>query len=130
MDRKDLLEDSLKTIITYVKDATEFVKGEAPFVVQEILDYNIYKYALLTSVWGLLIGLSIFIVVKNLVRGSNFSKIFDCENDEDADRCLIVLLSGFLGLVMVLPLVYQILKLIKVVSAPRLFVIEYIRPLL
>ena len=129
MGRKDLLEDSLETIVTYIKDAAEFLKGEAPLVVQEILDYNIYKYALLTSVWGLLLGLSIFIVVKNLVKGYNFSRIFDCENDEDVDRCVIILLFGFFGLVMIFPLIYQILQLIKVISAPRLFFIEYIRQL-
>ena len=113
---KELI-NSLEIVKEYISKSTEFASAQAPLVVEELIRFNLW-YS------GALIALSLFFIllwIWGLIA-------ITCDWIEDADVREIVMIGGFI--VLFTPSIVVILikakTFIMCLTAPRLFVIEYL----
>jgi hypothetical protein len=118
----DKLADNLKPILDYIKQGVEFATAQAPLVAQEYLRYN-----LLTDwIWIFLDA----VVVVLLVRWAKW--LHKLPKNEYEDREFHYM--GIMGAVIAsfgfaIGFIYCILDLIKIYTAPRLYLLEGIKSL-
>lgn len=119
------IENNLDQIIAYlhegVKTAGDFVVEQTPLLVQEILTYNLIYH-------GSLMGLGIFIAVMMISLTLRFWPKIDWD---DGDHVMSFLIGSIAGWGLSLGLIFcNIFVVIKIIFAPRLYLLEYISGLI
>ena len=116
---KELLQ-SLDTVKEYLTKSADFASEQAPLVVEELIRFNLVYSGVVATISGifLLCCLAFFIsVVTSEEMGG----------DESFAMCLASLFFGFIS---AMPFSVHVKTLIMCLTAPRLFVIEYLRGLM
>ena len=118
MESKELLEQSLTKVLTWIEAAEGFVADHAPQLAQEIIGYGSYYHG----------GLAVFGVVLAIIAAVVFVSVLRAEkkiSDDALGFCVVVSLIGFvIGLGMG---TYNGFRLFFVLMAPRAYLIEQIR---
>lgn len=119
---KDRLEQYLDELMIVIKDAGAFAMDQLPLFIQEYLTYYAWYHGLLAV---LMIGLTIATV---------FFIVWSCKNYEDWywDEAIVsIVMFGTAGLLFLIPLsIVNILQFIKVIVAPRVYLLENLTSLL
>ena len=129
-------KDNLGEILDYVKESlqkgAEFASEQAPILVEEILTYHTIYYSAMVGVFILLTFVSIFTFKykarhnRELSGRSLWSK--DWEGDKMPSATIII--SFILFGVSIAKVIEQMMLLIKVTVAPRLYLLEYARDII
>jgi hypothetical protein len=114
-----LKEDNLNEIVNYVANAAEFVSEQAPIAVQEVLAYGLVIESVLLGV-GVILFLTCSLVfwrASKLRGGSEF-------------QFGVMLISGLVGIGSVVSIPVQLTYVLKVIYAPRVYLLEAMKGLL
>ena len=112
---KELLNDNINEILEGLKTAIHTANAELPAIFDEIVRWGIIKYSVLSI---------IFLVCTLLCVGAT---IFFIKNDEDGEG--IAFLS-ILSLIPISLLIWSFLYLCFVYTAPKLYIIDYLKDLI
>lgn len=125
------IEESLGAILGYVERSAEFVGEQAPLIVSELLRYNAIKYGvLMVCLWAAAAGVlcvgrrweSRMLAQARRISDPVWQRV-NLENEAEALRNLSYVASCvFLAFSLSV-----LFRLLKVVVAPRLFVLDYLR---
>ena len=115
-DLNELLRPLVEKAINGIDKGTEFVIEQAPDLLQEFYNWHIAESSII--IVFLLIGVvQMFWLKKPIERMRNF--------DDDALDIGRIVLQGIVGIVCLVNLCVQLLQLVKILVAPKLYLIEY-----
>jgi len=110
--------------MTWVQQAKDFASEQIPLVVEEILMYSLVSEVLLVLIaLAVMGGYGLFVrwVIKN-------KKLDDDADEGVAIFCVIIFgVGGVAAAIALLCFISDMLDVIKIVFAPRVFVIEYLK---
>ncbi len=115
----------LQSLIKAATEAGDFIKGQVPLVIQELLAYNTAMYAVYAVVWlALAVGLVVvwrktILVYGRGKAGSNYT------NYDEPGFCIPTIIGLAALVLLVLSLVDTVANLLKITLAPRVWLIEY-----
>ncbi len=122
------LQKNLSKVLEYLEQGGQLIAKETPLLVQEILTYYTYYYGLTIIVSVLVISAWIFYLPKG-IRTVNEAE--EPDNDGDAVVPMILMIGGGIGSFVCLVSSIGITgKLLKVLLAPRLFLLEKVTGML
>ena len=116
------LASTLEWVRTAVESSTNFIADQAPLYVQELLAYGMWSSGLLFAI-GLLFALVIVRVMKVLYKKSELIKNDD---DEAGVYFVVTVIGGVLLLIASAVMLYQIMDIIKIQAAPRVYILEHL----
>jgi hypothetical protein len=121
------LKKALDVIIAYIQQSGEFVKTQAPLVAQEYLKYNMVA----DIIWLTLDVVVLLIIVWSWFKYAKYiKKIGEITDDND-----FIIMTWSIGNVagcipFVIGLFVTLMDLVKVLYAPRLYVLEGLKKLM
>jgi len=124
-----------------VEKLLDFSADQIPLVAKEILTYNIWSSSFSILVMGAMLY-KLYVTMRDLFI-AEYKRVEDLKtNKAGKDRCypsyetefssmigVIIFVSGLVGFVVLLHFFHTVDHLIKVVLAPRLFLLDYLRGL-
>ena len=118
---EDKLEKYLEEILQLIKSGIEFTAEQIPIFVQELLTYYIWFHSSFVFMTLLVCAILVFVSIRIYKNAS--------PSDKDVAEVVawIINIPTFLGLILA---VHHILQIIKVIVAPRLYLIEAIQSLM
>lgn len=114
---KDLLNEALKGLLETASETKDFVLSEMPDVLRQLLVYHGWKYFL----WFVI---CLIVVVVSSRWGKRLSK--KIEEDEEEVFILGYVVSFFLLYGFLIAATVNFFQLMKVILAPKIFLIEFI----
>lgn len=121
--------EHLGELLVFIKvgilEGAAFVANEAPILIQEIIKFSTIRCGVFV-VWGIAVIFISVWVFKKLKKTSNERKWL--KNDEPGIMLFLFPIAGFIYGVVLLFL-YSVV-LLKIIFAPRLFLLEYIQQLI
>lgn len=126
---KDTLEETLKPIIEKsIEIATktgEFIIDQAPIVLQEFYKWHIIQHAL----WIVITLIGVFllpIIVRFFPEDdSHYSVVFFGKKIDESTAIVLGVFGGFASLLSIASMLFNLFMLLKILIAPRLYVMEY-----
>ena len=118
---KENLEAFLKKSLEFVERTVEFAGEQVPLVIKEII-----RYTLVIELILLLRGTVIFTVGLYLVYKGYASEFSEPSLTQEEVKCTLFYTGGFILAIWGASLV-ELGKLVKVIVAPRLFLIDQLR---
>lgn len=107
-------------MIDLLKNIKDFAETQIPLVCQEILKYETFRYIIWFSVWAILtlvlFGSSVFFGIKYYKYKDKY------DQDEKLAFCIIF---GFIGFLTGCIAISELLDVLQVLFAPRMYLIEY-----
>lgn len=122
MDKESLLahaDELLEFLSAGLKGGADFVVAQSPLLLQEILAWEFYS-SLIWIVSMLILGP----IVYKTFAWRCFSEDWICETEG------VSIILGVCSFAWVIPLLVNIVSLVKVTVAPRLFLVEYLANML
>lgn len=131
-------EKVMEKVLQYLESAEVFTRKEIPIYVSELITYKLYEQVLCVML-GLMTTLIIFLVVNWTIKvffktpyrdryNSDYKSRWDSGDDSGQVIPVIIFsLSFIFGTIIVINLVGNSIELIKIKTAPRVYLIDYIR---
>lgn len=113
---KDQALQVLTSIITTAAQVGDFIKGQIPLVVQELLAYNTAKYCVLIILF-LALSIGCIFIGK---WGITLDK-----KDKYSDWSPLIMFSFLFSAISLIPMIFNIMNLLQITLAPRVWLIEY-----
>lgn len=117
-------EELLKQLVEIIQKTNDFTIEQMPLVAKEII-----KYGFVSSLVFLIIDILLILGCFFMVRRS--MKVFDNDDLKDSDElmCRIKFITAcILFIPLLIGIFYQTSDLIKVTTAPRLYIIDQLKP--
>lgn len=134
MDEK--IQESLASILEFIEQGVEtgasFAAEQTPLVIQEILRWGIIEAIFGIVSWAIFFGglVVFFRIMRNTLIGKEYPETPEWKEDmSDSQFCWIVLTSWvptICGFVYLLPTTIYLLRIIKILMTPRLYLITEI----
>ena len=117
---KEIINKFAEEMIDLLKNVKDFTGTQIPLVCQEILKYETFQNIIWFSVWATL-ALSLF--VSSVYFGKCYYKHKNkYENEGVLVTCVVF---GICGLIISLIAICELLNVLQIIFAPRMFLIEY-----
>jgi hypothetical protein len=113
-----LLEQGFGKALSYVQATESFVAEQAPLLIQEIVNYGLAYNGFLAVLWGV-IGVCLAYSSYRLVK---YAQTCDSYNDEGPAIAGVFL--GCIGAGSLIGCICESLVVLKIVFAPRLYLLE------
>ena len=115
---KKLLNEYLVKLLGAIEKGTDFAAEQIPLVIQEKLTFSFYEHLFYAFVWGLpvltIVGICLWL-----------SRYFYKDNDSDWPGPLV---GGFVVLCCgLIPVGYNVVAMLKISIAPRLYILEWLQ---
>jgi len=116
---KELLTQNLNEILEGLKTVIHTANAELPAILEEIVRWGIIKYSAfsLISLVCMLLFVSLTIYL--------FKKFIKHDIESDA-----VVLAAFASLIFLIVFIYNLIRLLFVYTAPKLYIIDYLKDLI
>lgn len=121
MNKDDLINKFTQKILVYLEKTESFMAKEVPGYLEEILTFGFYNEVLNIVLSVLFLLISVF-VIKYLIKIS--------KNDNDFEASALVVVACFIGWIFcIVTLVNSTRDLMKIKTAPRVYLIDHVRGL-
>jgi len=119
---KEVLTENLNEILEGLKTAISTASAELPAILDEIVRWGIIKYSAfsLISLVCMLLFVSLTIYL--------FKKFINFENDSEGSEDIV--LTGLASLMFLIVFIYNLIRLLFVYTAPKLYIIDYLKDLI
>lgn len=113
------LETALTQVIQLVVDAKDFAISEAPDVIQQLLTYT----AVVSVVWIVVVLIPVFFIY--MLAFKWMPQELDMHGGVNEDKIGAMIVLGLVGFLASIIIVFRVLTLIKVLIAPKVFLLQY-----
>ena len=139
---EELTERMFSEMLDWAKTAETFVGSQAPLYVEELLTYAFWKHLAHTGFWFLLLALAISSIlyglhlkfskavkkaIEDLKKEYNSYDIRDTKDDLNSKSSCFTIVGSVAAVFAFFVFVIHATLLAKVVLAPRVYLIEYLR---
>ena len=130
MELTEITQEVVQKCLDWMQATENIVSEQTPLLCQEIIKYGMVHSITLIIISACLLVIGILLVKFNY-RQSNWNKSFASLDDISPSKQAIFLLLGGIGFILgIVDLPVQIFTLMKIVYAPRLYLIEQLSALL
>ena len=119
---KELATKSLSKALEYIESAGDFVVEQAPLLVQEILAYGLVSNIVFATIYGAATAILCY-------TSYRLSKMALAKKVEEL-VVLVVLVGGAASITTIICFFDCILHILKIIFAPRLYLLEALKSLL
>lgn len=128
-DMKKTLEEYLTKLLSAAENGVTWTAEQIPFIIQEKLTFDWY----VALIW-FIIGLSVFSAA--LIFGPKWHRTYNeiCReggqryhNDEEEKYIFGTIASCFAGVISIPIMIYNVMTMVKIAVAPRLYIIDWLK---